>query len=171
MMRDESQRIIVGRISGIYGVQGWLKLISYTRPRDNIFNYNPWLLNLDDNWQEMVMLDGKRQAKGLISRLDGIQNRDEAKILLNADIAIYRHQLGVTEPGENYWHDLIGMNVINCQNETLGQLTEILETGANDVLVVEGERRVLIPFIRNIYVMEIDLEKSIIKVDWHSGDD
>jgi len=170
-MQDESQRIVVGRISGIHGVRGWLKVMSYTRPRNNIFNYDCWLLKQDDNWQEMVLLVGQPQGKGLIAQLEGVEDRDQARALLDADIAIERSQLVDASPGEYYWHDLIGLDVCNQQNEILGQVKELLETGANDVLVVEGKHRILIPFINECYVLEIDLENSIIRVDWDAGDE
>jgi len=168
-MQDGSQQIVVGRISGIYGVQGWLKVMSYTRPRDNILTYSPWLVKLDENWQEMVLLDGRVQGKGLVAKIEGVVDRDEARGLLDADIAIERSQLTAVAPGEYYWHDIIGLDVINQQDKILGKLTELLETGANDVLVVEGKERILIPFVRDIYVLDINLEKNVIKVDWDSS--
>jgi len=170
-MQDESQQIVVGRISGIHGVRGWLKVMSYTRPRNNILDYNRWSLKQDDNWQEMVLLDGQPQGKGLIAQLEGVEDRDQARALLDADIAVKRSQLADAPAGEYYWHDLIGLEVCNQQNEILGQVKELLETGANDVLVVEGKHRILIPFVKERYVLDIDLDNSIIRVDWDVGDE
>ncbi len=170
-MQDESQQIVVGRISGIHGVRGWLKVMSYTRPRKNILDYNRWSLKQDDNWQEMVLLDGQPQGKGLIAQLEGVEDRDQARALLDADIAVKRSQLVDAPAGEYYWHDLIGLEVCNQQNEILGQVKELLETGANDVLVVEGKHRILIPFVKERYVLDIDLDNSIIRVDWDVGDE
>jgi len=119
----------------------------------------------------MVLLVGQPQGKGLIAQLEGVEDRDQARALLDADIAIERSQLVDASPGEYYWHDLIGLDVCNQQNEILGQVKELLETGANDVLVVEGKHRILIPFINECYVLEIDLENSIIRVDWDAGDE
>ena len=169
-MREESQRIIVGRISGIYGVQGWLKIVSYTRPKDNILTYNPWLINLDDDWLERVLLDGKTQGKVLIAKVEGVVDRDDARALLHADIAIYRAQLVDAAPGEYYWHDLLGLSVINKQGEVLGKVTELFETGANDVLVVENQQRYLIPFVKDIYILDIDQKQRVISVDWATSE-
>ena len=165
-MQDENKRILMGRVAGIYGVKGWIKIVSYTRPPENIFLYSPWLIKQDDIWQETGLLEGKIHGKGLIAALEGISDRDEARDLIGADIAIYRSQLQRLPPGEYYWDDLLGMQVINLQGIALGNLKEILETGANDVLVVVGQGRHLIPLIWNMYVMGIDQQKGIIEVDW-----
>ncbi|MBI4006345.1 MAG: ribosome maturation factor RimM [Gammaproteobacteria bacterium] len=168
-MRDRSQRIIVGRVTGIYGVKGWVKVMSYTRPRENIFSYNPWLIKQDGDWREIALLDNKQHGKGLIAALAGLTDRDTARAVLGADIAIDQSQLQEPGPGEYYWHDLFGLQVINQENITLGTLKEIVETGANDVLVVEGEQRHLIPLIWKIYVLKVDLDLGIIRVDWESA--
>ena len=165
-MQDESKRIQVGRIAGIYGVKGWLKIESYTRPPENIFSYKPWYIKQDGNWQEMNLLDSKIHGKGLIAALENINDRDVAREFIDADISIFRSQLHDLEPGEYYWHDLLGMQVINQQDSLLGQLQEILETGANDVLVVKGKNRYLIPLVWGRYVLEVDQDKGNIRVDW-----
>jgi len=165
-MQDEKRRILVGRIAGIYGVKGWLKIVSYTRPPENVFMYRPWLIKQDDTWQETGLLEGKVHGKGLIAALEGITDRDIARGLVGTDIGIYRAQLPELPPGEYYWDDLRDMQVSNRQGKVLGRLKEILETGANDVLVVEGEGRHLIPMIWDMYVMGVDHTRGIIEVDW-----
>lgn len=166
-MRDKAQRIILGRVTGLYGVKGWIKIMSYTRPRENIFSYAPWLIRQDGgNWREVALLEGKVHGKGLIAALEGMADRDMARAIVGADIAISRSQLQELGPGEYYWHDLLGLKVVNQQDIALGTLKEILETGANDVLVVEGEQRYLIPLIWKIYVLKVDPEQGIIRVDW-----
>jgi 16S rRNA processing protein RimM len=167
-MRDTSQRIIVGYISGIFGVQGWLKLVSYTRPRENIFSYHPWLVSTEQDWRKLDVLDNKLQGRGLIVRLEDVTNRDEASELLNAEIAIYRSQLPDSATDEYYWHDLLGLEVINQKGESLGLVTELLETGANDVLVVGGKQRQLIPFVKGVYVLDVAFDKGTIEVDWQA---
>lgn len=166
IMQDEKRRILVGRVAGLYGVKGWLKIVSYTRPPENIFIYSPWLIKQDDIWLETEVQEGKVHGKGLIVALEGIAERDVARGLIGTDIGIYRSQLQALPPGEYYWDDLRGLQVINRQGRVLGKLKEILETGANDVLVVEGEGRHLIPLIWDMYVMGVDQTKGIIEVDW-----
>jgi 16S rRNA processing protein RimM len=165
-MQGKKRRILVGRIAGIYGVKGWLKIVSYTRPPENIFIYSPWLIKQDDTWQETGLLEGKVHGKGLIAALEGITERDAARRLIGADIGIYRTLLPELPPGEYYWDDLLDMQVNNRQGKVLGRLKEIMQTGANDVLVIEGEGRHLIPLIWDMYVMGVDQTKGIIEVDW-----
>ena len=167
-MQDEIKRILVGQVTGIYGVKGWLKIVSYTRPPENIFLYSPWWIKQNDVWRETRLLEGKVHGKGMIAALAGVSDRDVARGLIGADIEIYRSQLQELPEGEFYWDDLLGMQVINRQGTVLGKLTEILETGANDVLVVEQKERHLIPLIWNMYVMGVDQAKGIIVVDWQA---
>ncbi len=184
-MQDEAGLIVIGKIVGVHGIKGWLKILSFTRPRENIFNYGPWLIKrrlvkqslvkqnisipLGNEWQEMELLGGKRQGKGLIASLEGITDRNEAMILVGSELAIDRDKLPAPKEGEFYWHDLINMQVINQQDEILGVVTELLETGANDVLVVEADKqRYLIPYVQDVYIKDIDTEQGVIQVDWQS---
>lgn len=167
-MRDETKRIFMGRITGIYGIKGWLKIESYTRPPDNIFSYKPWYIGRDNDWRAVLPHGGKRHGKGLIVALDGVDDRDVARTYIGADISVFRSQLQKLEPGEYYWHDLLGMQVVDQQGRVLGQLKEIMETGANEVLVVEGEGRHLIPLVWGHYVIDVDQDKGVIRVDWES---
>ena len=170
-MQDETSLIVIGKIVGVYGIKGWLKILSFTRPRENIFNYGPWLVKQNEEWLEMQLLEGKPQGKGLVASLEGITDRNKAMAFASSEIAIHRDQLPAAKEGEFYWHDLINMQVINQQNEVLGVVTELLETGANDVLVVEADKqRYLIPYVQDVYIKDVDTEKGVIQVDWQSDD-
>lgn len=158
--------IAVGKIAGIYGVKGWVKIISYTDPIENILSYNPWFLQQAQNWHEIACVQSKRYGKGLIAQLAGIQDREVARKLIGTEISIQRAQLPDLPEGEYYWADLISMTVINENNITLGQVIEVFATGANDVLVVKGEKRHLIPFLKNKTILNIDLIKKVILVAW-----
>ncbi len=164
---NDSDPIIVGRINGFYGVQGWVKIYSHTRPIDNILNYSPWLVRIDNQWQSVVLKAGRRQAKGLIAHLEGFDERNAVQSLLNADIAITRAQLPNTANDEYYWSDLVGLQVINLQEQVLGIVTGLLETGAHDVLKVQAEVEILIPFVPDIFIKSVDLEQKQIVVDWN----
>ena len=111
-------------------------------------------------------MEGRTQGKSLIARLDGIDDRDSARLLKGREIAIFRDQLPDPGPGEYYWYDLIGLDVINVRGTDLGQVTEIRETGANDVLIVNGRQRCLIPLVMGEIIRDIDLENGRIVVDW-----
>lgn len=175
-MQDEASYIIIGKIVGVFGIKGWLKILSYTRPKENIFQYVPWfvkqsLARQNEAWHTMQVVDGKTQGKGLIASFDGITDRDGAMALVGSEIAIEREQLPEPEEGEFYWVDLINIQVINRQNEILGVVTELLETGANDVLVVEADKqRHLIPYVHDVYIKNIDIEQGTMQVDWQSDD-
>ena len=114
----------------------------------------------------MSVCEGKAHGKGIIARLDSIHDRDEATRLIGADIAVDREQLPQTAGDEYYWTDLIGLTVINREGITLGQVDYLLETGANDVLVIKGERERLIPFVLSHTVLDIDLVQRVLQVDW-----
>lgn len=102
----------------------------------------------------------------MIARLEACEDRDQAVALMNCEIGVRRDQLPATRPGEYYWNDLLGLDVVTLQNEVLGKVDHLLETGANDVLVVMGDRERLIPFVLNDIVMHVDLEAGVIRVDW-----
>ncbi|KHD06063.1 ribosome maturation factor RimM [Candidatus Thiomargarita nelsonii] len=159
-------RVSIGRINGLYGVRGWIKVFSYARPITNILNYSPWQLYQHGQWQTVSLSEGQAHGKGIIARLDSISNRDEAARLVGSEIAVNREQLPPTPKGEYYWADLIGLTVVNREDITLGQVDHLLETGANDVLVVKGERERLIPFLREQVVVDVDLAQGVLRVDW-----
>ncbi|MCK5720102.1 MAG: ribosome maturation factor RimM [Thiomargarita sp.] len=161
-----SDRIIIGQINGLYGVQGWVKVYSYTEPIVNIINYSPWQLYLQTQWQTWSILAGKKQGKGIIARLENVIDRTQATNLLGAEIAIERSQLPATSNNEYYWSDLIGLTVINQDNITLGKVDHLLATGANDVLVLAGKPVLLIPFVLEHVVLKVDLANRILQVDW-----
>ena len=164
----ETDEVLIGKIAGVYGIKGWVKVLSYTRPRNNIMQYAPWVLGHGQNRQEWQVIDCKPQGKGIIAQLEGISDRDAAMSIQQHDIYIDRANLAPLAAGEYYWHDVIGLRVINLQDEALGTVTDIIETGANDVLVVEGESRELIPWVQEIYVISIDINDGNMVVDWQA---
>jgi 16S rRNA processing protein RimM len=158
--------VIVGRVSGVYGVLGWLRIFSYTEPRENIVGYDPWLIRSDGQWRTVRVEDGRAQGKGVVVKLVGCDDRDAAVRLLGADIAISRDQLGELAPGEFFWADLEGLRVVTCAGVDLGVVDHLFATGANDVVVVRGDRERLIPFIQGAVIRRIDLQDGVMEVDW-----
>ncbi len=166
-MVDSSDEIVVlGRVAGVYGVKGWLKIFSYTNERKDILGYSPWLIASAGSWKSIELEAGKPHGKGIVVKFKGIDDRDIATTMLHRDIAIVRDQLAKLQQGEFYWEDLIGLQVINHRGDSLGSVGSILETGANDVLVVKGEIERLIPFSRPQIVTEINLKEGVITVNW-----
>lgn len=160
------KQINVGRVSGVFGVKGWIKVFSFTEPRENILNYSPWILKKGSSSKTVKIIDGKLQGRAVVAQLDGVIDRDQAADLTGWDVLILQSQLPATEAGEYYWSDLIGLNVENFQGIHLGVVDSLLETGANDVLIIRGDRERAIPFLQGHTVFEIDLDQGRMVVDW-----
>ncbi len=158
--------VILGRITGIFGVRGWVKVFSYTEPREAVLDYGRWLLSKDGGWREAKVAEGKRHGKTVIARIEGVDDRDEAKALIGIDIGVPRDELPDTEEGHYYWADLEGLDVVRRDGSRVGTVAELLETGANDVMVVTGEREILIPFVMDRVIVDVDLAEGVITVDW-----
>ncbi len=159
-------RVTIGRVVGLFGVQGWVRVYAYTDPRDNLLAYGDWYLQGAGGWQPVRLEAGQRQGKGLIAKLEGVDDRDRARAWLGSDIAIDRSQLPEPGPGEYYWVDLEGLRVRTVDGADLGTVSHLFETGANDVLVVHGDRERLIPFTLGHAVQRVDQQQGIIEVDW-----
>ena len=166
-MADNAGRpLVIGRLTGVYGVKGWLKVYSFTQPRENILQYNPWLLKRDATWQPVKVEAGRQQGKGIVVKLEGISDRNDALALRNTEIAIHHDQLGSLAEGEYYWSDLIGLEVKNLAGDDLGKVVSLLETGADDVLVIRGDKERLVPFVQPDIVKSVNLSSGQIIVDW-----
>jgi 16S rRNA processing protein RimM len=166
-MADE-EFVPVGKISGAFGVKGWMKIYSFTEPRANILQYSPLFISRHGEWIEVEVSGGHSQGKGIVMGLAQVTDRDQVTPLIGAELAIKKSQLAPAEEGEYYWSDLVGLMVINHQNQTLGKVDHLVETGANDVLVVLDEQRNerLIPFVLDEIVEKVDLDSQTIHVDW-----
>jgi 16S rRNA processing protein RimM len=160
------RRIVVGKIAGVYGVKGWVKVRSFTKPEENILDYAPWHLEGVGLAFDVRVLDGRKHGSGLITHLEGVTDRDQAARLVGREITVPRECLPELEAGEYYWTDLLGLRVVNLDGVEFGLVAQIMETGANDVLVVAGERERLIPYIQGQAVREVDLAAGRILVDW-----
>ena len=162
----ESDYVILGRVSGLYGVKGWVKVYSDTGPRENILKYKPWYLRRHGEWLPYEVEQGRLQGKGIVAKLVGCDDRDQAAELLQTEIAVLREQLPRLRSGVYYWSDLVGLAVVTTEAVELGSIDHLFETGANDVLVVKGDRERLIPFIKEQVVIEVDLHAGRMVVDW-----
>ncbi|MEH6575923.1 MAG: ribosome maturation factor RimM [Amphritea sp.] len=163
---------IVGRITTIYGVKGWVKIYSHTEPMESILDYSPWLLKLNGQWQPVKISDGKKHGKGLVAKLVGVDDREIARQYCGMDIAIEKSLLPELENGDFYWSQLEKLDVLTESGEKLGKVSHLIATGSNDVLVVKGNadsidrKERLIPYLPDQVVKEINLEEGTIRVDW-----
>ena len=157
-----------GYICGVFGVKGWVKVFSNTDPLENLLKYRPWLIGRAGEWQEIELVAGKRHGKTLIAQPVGCEDREQAQLLVGSEIAVPETSLPKLRRGEFYWADLIGMDVTNEKGESLGRVERLMATGSNDVLVVKGERERLIPWVKEHYVLDVDLNERRIVVDWEA---
>lgn len=160
----EQARVPLGYVSGVHGLQGWVKIHSWTSPRAAILEYRPWLVG--EEREAVEIIEGREQGKILVARLPGVSDRDQAEAWVGKEIAVLREQLPEPEEQQWYWADLVGLEVINTDGDRLGRIEKMMETGANDVMVVSGERELLIPFVPGVYVISVDLEAGSVIVDW-----
>ena len=158
--------VLVGKIVGLSGVRGEVKLESYTEPRTRIFGYQPWLLKTASGEREISGCRGRAQGKGIVATLPEIDDRDAAARFVGSEVWVRRSALPGAKQGEYYWADLEGLEVVTVEGAKLGRVSHLVATGANDVLVVAGDRERLIPFVLDDYVKQVDFESGRITVDW-----
>ncbi|MFY7697832.1 MAG: ribosome maturation factor RimM [Legionella sp.] len=161
-----SDFITIGRLGRPHGIKGLITVVSFTEQRDDILKYMPWFFRVGNEWQALNLLDTAVNHKLILVRIEGYCEREQAATLTNTDIAIRRDALPQLSSGEFYWHQLIGMSVVNQQQIILGTVKEIMPTGANDVLIIEGENRYLIPYIFDKFIIQVDEKNKLILVDW-----
>jgi len=161
-----ARRIVAGEIASAFGVRGWLKVRSYTDPPDNILGYSPWLLGDGSAQKEYKVVCGRRHGNSVVARLEGVDAREQALQLSGLSISVDRDRFEPAKPGEYYWADLIGLEVRTTSGVGLGAVTGLMETGANDVLVVRRERERLIPFVVGEFIKDVDLDAGVLIVDW-----
>ena len=163
----EKEFVVLGRITGVHGLRGWVKVYAETREREEVLRYKPWYLRQSAAWRVVKPLEGRVQSSGVVVvRLEGYDTIEQARTLIDAEVAVTRAQLPKPKRGEYYWSDLEGLSVVNVEGVALGTVSHLLATGANDVLVVkDSERERLIPFTKDA-VQKVDLTAREIRVDW-----
>lgn len=172
MMQEDpgKQRyIIIGRICGLHGLRGGLKVVSYTRPPDNLITYNPWQVGASGNWRTHRLYRHENRGKHPIVFLEGIEDRDAAAKLVNLEIAIKRSQLPDLTEDEFYWCDLLNMEVRDQDRNVLGRVTEVLDTAPHGVLVVNGPEKILLPLVKGAVIRHVDHDLGVIHVRWSRG--
>jgi 16S rRNA processing protein RimM len=162
--RDE--RVIMGRIRGAHGVRGLLRVQPISAQRDTLLAFRNWMLGGGDDWRDIALVSGHAHGSELLVKLDGVEDRDRAQELRGSEVAVWRAQLPALAEDEYYWSDLEGLTVVTREGLGLGVVERVFETGANDVLVVNGERERLIPFLLDEVVLRVDLQAARIEVDW-----
>lgn len=161
--------VVLGRVGAPFGVQGWVKVTSYTDPPEGIARYGRWTLVRGDRVERRGVLDWKRAGRGVAVLLEGLATREQAQALTGAEVQVAREELPPTAPGEYYWHDLIGLEAVNRAGAALGRVEAILELPAHPVLVLAGDRERLVPLVPQRLV-GVDLGLGRVTLDWHPDD-
>ena len=174
----------MGRIGAPWGLKGWVKLISFTDPLDNLLDYQHFIVtgcgysaghsagqgrssNQPENpsGKPLKIVEARPQGKGIVARLEGCDDRDQCSSFTGGDLWIPKALLPELE-GEYYWYQLENLKVVNLQGTQLGIVHHLLATGANDVLVVRaGGVERLLPYVPQV-VRKVDLGAGLIEVDW-----
>jgi 16S rRNA processing protein RimM len=160
----------MGRLVGAFGIQGWVKLKPSTEAPEKLGEFERWLVRTNAGWREMAVEDFEVHSKGPVAKLAGCNDRNGAESLRGSDVAVTREELGEAEEGMLYWVDLIGLDVVDESGQSLGKVESLFETGETSVMVVQGERERLIPFVPD-YVKAVDREARRITVDWKADYD
>lgn len=170
-MSSMNEQILLGRVNGLFGVRGWLRVFSYSRPPAQILEYNPLLLKTTDGWQAFEVEDKQAFADGrLVVKFKGVDDREVARLLMGQDIAIQTSQL-VRADDDVYWVDLIGCQLVSENGQHIGRIVDMMETGANDVMRIKrdsGEVE-LVPFVMDVVVKRLNLQEKQVVVNWESG--
>lgn len=166
-MNNKQDWVVIGRFGRPHGIKGCVSVISFTQPRENIVDYTHWhILGSDHLWQAITVLKTEINHKFILAEIDRYDTREQVAALTNREIAVRQSQLKKLASNEYYWHELIGMTVVNQNNALIGIVDSLMATGSNDVLVVVGERRVLIPYLLGDVVLTIDSVCRVITVEW-----
>ncbi len=166
MINNSKNWVVIGKFGRPQGLTGFVRVFSFTDPKDNIFDYINWHAKINHVIQEIKPVTLQKNNKFDLVKIAGFESREQAAALTNIEIVIEESQLPTLPENEYYWHELIGMNVQNDQGINLGAVKEMLETGANDVVVVEGEKRYLIPYICDDFILNVDSNNKLITVNW-----
>jgi 16S rRNA processing protein RimM len=158
--------VTLGRISGVFGVKGWVKVNSYTAPRDNVVGFGVWTLRLRGVDSHIEVEQGQSHGKQVVAKLRGVDDREQAREYVGAEILVERERLPACAAGEYYWIDLEGLEVRTLAGEVLGTVEHLVATGSNDVLVLAGKPQRLIPFVLGQVIRDVDFEAGLIVADW-----
>ncbi|AKP73797.1 Ribosome maturation factor RimM [Piscirickettsia salmonis] len=165
MNTSHQNKVIVGRFGAAHGVCGEIKVHSFTEQKAAILDYRPWFIYQGKEWQEIPVCSNRISGKDILASIHGCQDRDIVKRYTNCDIYVTRDQLPELDEGDVYWADLEGLNVLTVEGQRLGTIGSMLETGANDVMVINGEVEHLVPYLDHV-VIKVDLKAQQMIVDW-----
>ena len=170
---EDDKKIYLGKITGVHGIKGWLKIQSFSSPPENILNYPLWIISNRGQEGFYSVEKGRKHSNKIIVKLEKIDDRTKAESLINSKIKIRRSELPKLSNESHYWSDLEGLSVLNSEEKLIGIVDSLIETGANDVMVVNTtkDKRILIPFVMHEIIKEVSIELNYVKVDWQIDSD
>ena len=173
---ERDDYVVLGKLTSPYGIKGWLKVFSHTSPMEGILDYPEWIVRQGASLRRHRLCNGRRQGKGLVALLEGIDSREAAEHLAGAEVLLLKSALPELAGDEYYWHQLEGLTVVTREGAVLGRIVYLFETGANDVLVVKGDpqgepaaiddRERLLPFLPDEVIVAVDLPGGTMTVEW-----
>jgi len=164
-IRNPDRIVVLGHIAGVFGVQGWVKIQSFTDPLDNILEYEVWQLGQRGIWREVRPAEGRSTNRGVLARFEGCTDRDQAQLLVGSEIGVRRSDMPPPAPGEYYWEDLAGLDAYSPTGAWLGKLDHFRETAVHPLMVIRGEREHLVPLVKQ-RLLKVDLDAGRMTVDW-----
>jgi len=159
------RRVVLGQVGGAFGVQGWVRIQSFTDPPENILKFGHWQLGRAGQWREIEVEDGKVTAKGVLVKFAGVATPEDARLATGSEIAVAREELPAAAPGEYYWSDLEGLAALGHNGQPLGRIEEFRTTPAGPVVVIRGERQHWVPFVKE-RIVSVDLDAGRVVFDW-----
>ncbi|WP_025563545.1 ribosome maturation factor RimM [Psychromonas sp. SP041] len=171
-MSEQAEPIEIGKFGAVYGIKGWLKVHSYTDDLESIFQYKPLLMESNGAFKEVIITEWKRHNKGFVAKVAGYDVREEVQALVGLDLLVDPSNLPELE-ADYYWRDLVGCQVHTDKGYHLGVVTDLMETGSKDVLVIKansndafGQKERLVPFIEEQVILKVDITGQLITVNW-----
>ena len=162
------KKILVGKISNPHGIKGWVKVISFTDPIENILSYKQWIISDKETEKTYYLEDFRVQGNKIVIKLENVNDINDAALLKNLQIQVNRSDLPDLDQNSYYWEDLVDFNVIDIKGNHVGKVDSLFRTGSNDVLVIidQTKERLLVPFIMEEVIKYVDLAKELISIDW-----
>jgi len=162
----DRQRAVLGRLGAAFGVRGWIRVHPLTSLLETLLEHPIWQLKVQGAWREYRLVEAKVHGGALVALLEGFTDRDQTQALKGREVAVWADELPQLEPGEYYWSQLIGLQVETDTGVKLGVVDRFMETGANDVFVVNGDREHWLPYLPGDVVLQVDLESRCMTVNW-----
>ncbi len=158
------EKILIAKIQAHQGLNGWLKIYSYSETEEKFSNYTHFFVLNNRNYDQLDIEDIKID-KSIKIKFRSINSREDAERFIDKSLYIEADQLEKLNDNEYYWKDLIGLDVYIEEGEKIGVISDIIETGSNDVLVIQGEKELLVPYIYGQSIKNVFLNDNKVVID------